>query len=163
MHPQYKSTSSTTPTTNATSPTSPYLDPSLPLPSPTSRSFSIDANPPGNTLFVGNLPGSITSAPASTQLEEALRRLFSQKKGFRQMSFRVKSSGPMCFVEFDDVGCAGRALGEANGDTLDGTVKGGLRLSFSKNPLFKSTLPESNSNGVRRQPSGTCVGGAVKD
>ena len=147
----------------STSPTSPYLDPSLPLPSPTSRSFSIDANPPGNTLFVGNLPGSITSAPASTQLEEALRRLFSQKKGFRQMSFRVKSSGPMCFVEFDDVGCAGRALGEANGDTLDGTVKGGLRLSFSKNPLFKSTLPESNSNGVRRQPSGTCVGGAVKD
>lgn len=142
--PPFRASSSNN--TNPTSPASPYLDSANPLPSPTSRSFSIDANPPGNTLFVGNLPGSITSPPASTQLEEALRKIFSQKKGFRQMSFRVKSTGPMCFVEFEDVGCAGRALGEANGDTLDGTVKGGLRLSFSKNPLFKSTLPEGVSS-----------------
>lgn len=146
--PPYKSASSTTTTTNATSPTSPFLDHAHNLPSPTSRSFSIDANPPGNTLFVGNLPGSIVTPPATTQLEEALRKLFSAKNGFRQMSFRVKSSGPMCFVEFEDVGCAGRALGEANGETLDGVVKGGLRLSFSKNPLFKSTLPDGN--GVSR-------------
>lgn len=139
---QYKANSNSN--TNPTSPASPFLDGSNPLPSPTSRSFSIDANPPGNTLFVGNLPGSIISPPASTQLEEALRKIFSNKKGFRQMSFRVKSTGPMCFVEFEDVGCAGRALGEANGETLEGTVKGGLRLSFSKNPLFKSTLPETN-------------------
>ena len=145
IHPHYTNSGSNT---NATSPTSPHVDLAHPLPSPTSRSFSIDANPPGNTLFVGNLPGSINTAPASTQLEEALRKIFSQKKGFRQMSFRVKSSGPMCFVEFDDVGCAGRALGEANGDTLDGTVKGGLRLSFSKNPLFRSTLGETGGVSV---------------
>lgn len=143
--PPFKSPSSNNTNTNPTSPASPFLDAGNPLPSPNSRSFSIDANPPGNTLFVGNLPGSITSPPASTQLEEALRKIFSNKKGFRQMSFRVKSTGPMCFVEFEDVGCAGRALGEANGDSLDGTVKGGLRLSFSKNPLFKSTLPEGVS------------------
>lgn len=132
----------------ANSPVSPrpFSPGSESLPSPTSRSFSIDQNPPGNTLFVGNLPGSVTSPPATTQLEEALYRIFSSRKGFRQMSFRVKASGPMCFIEFDDVGCAGRALGEVNGDTLDGLVKnGGLRLSFSKNPLFRSTL-NSGSN-----------------
>ncbi|PWN36170.1 uncharacterized protein FA14DRAFT_121883 [Meira miltonrushii] len=125
----------------ATSPGSP------PISSPTSRSFSIDANPPGNTLFVGNLPASITSPPNSTQLEDALYKVFSVKNGFRQMSFRVKSSGPMCFIEFEDVGCAGRALGELNGDTLDGMVKGGLRLSFSKHPLFKGTSSASSHGG----------------
>ena len=62
------------------------------------------------------------------------------------MSFRVKNTGPMCFVEFEDVGCAGRALGEVNGETLEGIVKGGLRLSFSKHPLFKGT---SSLNGGR--------------
>lgn len=125
----------------ATSPGSP------PISSPTSRSFSIDANPPGNTLFVGNLPASINSPPNSTQLEDSLYKVFSVKNGFRQMSFRVKSSGPMCFIEFEDVGCAGRALGELNGDTLDGMVKGGLRLSFSKHPLFKGTSSASSHGG----------------
>lgn len=129
---------------------------SPPVSSPTSRSFSIDANPPGNTLFVGNLPASINAPPASTQLEEALYKIFSQKKGFRQMSFRVKSTGPMCFVEFDDVGCAGRALGAVNGDVLDGMVKGGLRLSFSKHPLFKGTSSSaSSSTGHNRSNAAT--------
>lgn len=127
----------------ATSPGSP------PISSPTSRSFSIDANPPGNTLFVGNLPASITAPPTSTQLEDSLYKVFSVKNGFRQMSFRVKSSGPMCFIEFEDVGCAGRALGELNGDTLDGMVKGGLRLSFSKHPLFKGTSSASSHGGAQ--------------
>lgn len=127
----------------ATSPGSP------PISSPTSRSFSIDANPPGNTLFVGNLPASITAPPSSTQLEDSLYKVFSAKNGFRQMSFRVKSSGPMCFIEFEDVGCAGRALGELNGDTLEGMVKGGLRLSFSKHPLFKGTSSASSHGGAQ--------------
>lgn len=132
----------------ATSPGSP------PISSPTSRSFSIDANPPGNTLFVGNLPASITSPPASIQLEDSLYKVFSAKNGFRQMSFRVKNSGPMCFIEFDDVGCAGRALGELNGDTLEGKVKGGLRLSFSKHPLFKGTSSASSHGGTQTPISG---------
>jgi hypothetical protein len=35
-------------------------------------------------------------------LEGALRELFGVCAGFRQMSFRPKANGPMCFVE---VGC----------------------------------------------------------
>jgi hypothetical protein len=51
----------------------------------------------------------------------------------------------MCFVEFDNVQNAARALSEVNGDTMDGMVKnGGLRLSFSKNPLFRK---DSHSTG----------------
>lgn len=113
------------------------------IPSPTSRSFSIDQNPPGNTLFVGNLPGSISNA-ASAALEESLRQRFQSCAGYRQLSYRVKNNGPMCFVEFDDVQNAARALAEVNGDAMNGAVKnGGLRLSFSKNPLFRNS-----SNGV---------------
>ncbi|PWN27335.1 hypothetical protein BDZ90DRAFT_206019, partial [Jaminaea rosea] len=117
--------------TASTSPKSP-----MELPSPTSRSFSIDQNPPCGTLFVGNLPGSI-SPSASASLEDQLRQRFVACQGYRQLSYRVKNNGPMCFVEFDDVQNAARALAEVNGDTMGGTVKnGGLRLSFSKNPLF---------------------------
>jgi hypothetical protein len=75
------------------------------------------------------------------------------------MSFRVKQSGPMSFIEFDDVGCAGRALGELNGDTLDGLVKGGLRLSFSKHPLFKGTTSAASSqHGGAQTPPVTGMG-----
>jgi hypothetical protein len=35
-------------------------------------------------------------------LEGTLRELFAGQPGFRQMSFRPKGNGPMCFVE---VGC----------------------------------------------------------
>lgn len=116
--------------------------PTSPLSSPSSRSFSIDTNPPGNTLFVGNLPQSSSSGQLAAQLEERLRSAFSAKQGYRQLSFRVKAGGPMCFVEFDSVQSAGHSLAELNGDTLGGAVRnGGLRLSFSKNPLFRSTLP----------------------
>ncbi|CEH18858.1 FOG: RRM domain [Ceraceosorus bombacis] len=116
--------------------------PTSPLSSPSSRSFSIDTNPPGNTLFVGNLPQSSSAGALAAQLEERLRSAFSVKPGYRQLSFRVKVGGPMCFVEFDSVQSAGQSLAELNGDTLGGAVRnGGLRLSFSKNPLFRSTLP----------------------
>lgn len=115
------------------------------LPSPTSRSFSIDQNPPGNTLFVGNLPSN-SSASSSASLEDQLRQRFSACTGYRQLSFRVKNNGPMCFVEFDDVQNAARALAEVNGDTMNGAVKsGGLRLSFSKNPLFRNSCSANNA------------------
>lgn len=108
-----------------------------------------DQNPPCNTLYVGNLP------PDATEAE--LRSLFSPQKGFRRLSFRTKNQslanapgsssaqnsnhnhGPMCFVEFEDVAHATRALAELYGRALPrpngSNGKGGIRLSFSKNPL----------------------------
>ncbi|GMG19536.1 unnamed protein product [Ambrosiozyma monospora] len=102
-----------------------------------------DQNPPCNTLYVGNLP------PDATETE--LRALFQPQKGFRRLSFRTKQNsgngnnahhGPMCFVEFEDVAHATRALAELYGRTLprangnnSNNNKGGIRLSFSKNPL----------------------------
>lgn len=41
----------------------------------------------------------------------------------------------MCFVEFEDVSFAARALKDMYGHTLNGLVKGGIRLAYSKNPL----------------------------
>lgn len=115
-----------------------------------------DQNPPCNTLYVGNLP------PDATEAE--LRALFMPQKGFRRLLFRTKngsasgtllhSHGPMCFVEFEDVAHATRALAELYGLALPrpgGGGKGGIRLSFSKNPL-----------GVRGpgNPRRTLTGGA---
>ncbi|KAG4303656.1 hypothetical protein PCANB_000180 [Pneumocystis canis] len=86
-----------------------------------------DQNPPCNTLYVGNLPLSTS--------EEELRSLFSRQPGYRRLCYRTKSNGPMCFVEFEDVGYAMKALGLLQGVCLSSSVKGGIRLSFSKNPL----------------------------
>ncbi|KAG0676490.1 hypothetical protein C6P42_001217 [Pichia californica] len=98
-----------------------------------------DQNPPCNTLYVGNLP------PDTSEIE--LRSLFQSQPGFKRLSFRTKQTngitshhGPMCFVEFDDVSFATRALAELYGRTLPRqnnvpNNKGGIRLSFSKNPL----------------------------
>lgn len=87
-----------------------------------------DQNPPCNTLYVGNLP------PATS--EDELRSLFSHCEGYKRMCFRAKPQGPMCFVEFDDVVYATQAMGEQQGHVLSNSIKGGIRLSFSKNPLF---------------------------
>lgn len=86
-----------------------------------------DQNPPCNTLYVGNLPLSTS--------EDELRSLFSRQPGYRRLCYRTKSNGPMCFVEFEDVGYAMKALGLLQGVCLSSSVKGGIRLSFSKNPL----------------------------
>ncbi|KAG6868761.1 hypothetical protein C0993_011030 [Termitomyces sp. T159_Od127] len=125
------------------------------LPSPASGASSrngVDQNPPINTLYVGNLP---TSSPPNgfpqDYLEESLRELFSARLGYRRLCFRQKSNGPMCFVEFEDVAHATRALNELYGDTLKGLVKGGIRLSYSKNPL-----------GVRTPPSTTSIGSSLQ-
>ncbi|KAI9276556.1 hypothetical protein BY458DRAFT_505336 [Sporodiniella umbellata] len=87
-----------------------------------------DQNPPCNTLYVGNLPPNTS--------EEELKLLFSNLPGYRRMCFRTKSQGPMCFIEFDDIVCASQALNELQGQPLTNSVKGGIRLSYSKNPLF---------------------------
>lgn len=112
-----------------------------------SRSNASDQNPPINTLYVGNLP---TSPPPGAQpgyLEESLRNLFSRCAGYRKLCFRQKSNGPMCFVEFEDVNYASKALSELYGHNLNGLVKGGIRLSYSKNPLGVRT-PTNVANGA---------------
>ncbi|CAO3612425.1 unnamed protein product [Mucor hiemalis] len=87
-----------------------------------------DQNPPCNTLYVGNLPSSTN--------EDELRSLFANCGGYKRMCFRNKPQGPMCFVEFDDVVYATQAMTEHQGHALSNSIKGGIRLSFSKNPLF---------------------------
>ncbi|KAI9284192.1 hypothetical protein BC943DRAFT_279976 [Umbelopsis sp. AD052] len=86
-----------------------------------------DQNPPCNTLYVGNLPPNTS--------EDELKALFSRCVGYKRLSFRNKPNGPMCFVEFEDVACAAQALNDLYGNPLSNSVKGGIRLSYSKNPL----------------------------
>jgi hypothetical protein len=99
-----------------------------------------DQNPPCNTLYVGNLPPNTS--------EDELRQLFAQCRGYKRMCFRNKPQGPMCFVEFDDVMLATHALNEYQGHCLTTSVKGGIRLSYSKNPLFiKGDTPGGGPGG----------------
>jgi len=86
-----------------------------------------DQNPPCNTLYVGNLPLDTN--------EDELKRLFSQQRGYKRLCFRMKQNGPMCFVEFESITLATQALSQLYGTLLSNSVKGGIRLSFSKNPL----------------------------
>ena len=86
-----------------------------------------DQNPPCNTLYVGNLPMDTS--------EDELKGLFSKARGYRRLCFRLKGNGPMCFVEFEDVSHATRALKDLYGTLLSNSIRGGIRLSFSKNPL----------------------------
>ena len=117
--------------------------PTLTGPSAASPSFPrtqnpADQNPPINTLYVGGLPAvlpSLTGPMSAAHLEDGLRAAFSRCQGFKRLCFRQKSNGPMCFVEFEDVHYAAKALNDMYGNSLSGLVKGGIRLSFSKNPL----------------------------
>lgn len=86
-----------------------------------------DQNPPCNTLYVGNLPIDTS--------EDELKAMFSKQRGYKRLCFRTKQNGPMCFVEFEDVSFATKTLNELYGVQLHNSVKGGIRLSFSKNPL----------------------------
>ncbi|KAK5142906.1 hypothetical protein LTR04_002072 [Oleoguttula sp. CCFEE 6159] len=98
-----------------------------------------DQNPPCNTLYVGNLPIDTS--------EDELKAMFSKQRGYKRLCFRTKQNGPMCFVEFEDVSFATKALNELYGQMLHNSVKGGIRLSFSKNPLGVRT-GQSNSIGL---------------
>ncbi|KAM5542335.1 hypothetical protein V8D89_003794 [Ganoderma adspersum] len=128
------------------------------LPSPASGTSSgggrngCDQNPPINTLYVGNLPTSTSPGGYTlTYLEDCLRELFCKQAGYRKLCFRQKSNGPMCFVEFESVEFATKALNDLYGDTLGGLVRnGGIRLSYSKNPLGVRT-PNSGGNGPSLQ------------
>ncbi|KAB5562949.1 RNA recognition domain-containing protein [Coniochaeta sp. 2T2.1] len=95
-----------------------------------------DQNPPCNTLYVGNLPANTS--------EEELKAMFSKQRGYKRLCFRTKQNGPMCFVEFEDVSFATKALTELYGHPLHNSVKGGIRLSFSKNPLGVRTGQNPN-------------------
>ncbi|KAL6871351.1 hypothetical protein J3F83DRAFT_714260 [Trichoderma novae-zelandiae] len=86
-----------------------------------------DQNPPCNTLYVGNLP--------MDACEDELKIIFSFTRGYKRMCFRIKHNGPMCFVEYEDIAHATKALTTLYGFELHNSVKGGIRLSFSKNPL----------------------------
>ncbi|KAF2087082.1 hypothetical protein K490DRAFT_42609 [Saccharata proteae CBS 121410] len=97
-----------------------------------------DQNPPCNTLYVGNLPIDTS--------EDELKAMFSKQRGYKRLCFRTKQNGPMCFVEFEDVSFATKALNELYGHPLHNSVKGGIRLSFSKNPLGVRT-GQTNSMG----------------
>jgi len=129
------------------------------LPSPASGASStstrniVDQNPPINTLYVGNLPTSqVPSGYPPNYLEDSLRELFQRRPGFRKLCFRQKSNGPMCFVEFEDVSFATRTLNDLYGNTLGGLIKGGgIRLSYSKNPLGVRTPTSAGSNGPSLQ------------
>ncbi|CAG8436810.1 6894_t:CDS:2 [Ambispora gerdemannii] len=101
-----------------------------------------DQNPPCNTLYVGNLP--------MNTLEEELKDMFSKCPGYKRMCFRTKQNGPMCFVEFEDVHYATQAMAELNGNLLSNSIKGGIRLSFSKNPLGVRSNNNNNHSGERR-------------
>ncbi|KAI8637339.1 hypothetical protein BD408DRAFT_437087 [Parasitella parasitica] len=103
------------------------LSTSSPMPTSSVSTNNVDQNPPCNTLYVGNLPANTN--------EDELRQLFMHCLGYKRCSFRVKSNGPMCFVEFDDLKFAALALKEMQGIPLSNSVKGGIRLSYSKNPL----------------------------
>ncbi|KAI0638596.1 hypothetical protein C8Q77DRAFT_1048274 [Trametes polyzona] len=128
------------------------------LPSPASGTSSgggrsgSDHNPPINTLYVGNLPTSTSPGGHTLSfLEDRLRDLFSKQPGYRKLCFRQKSNGPMCFVEFESVEYATKALNELYGDSLNGLVRnGGIRLSYSKNPLGVRT-PNSGGSGPSLQ------------
>jgi hypothetical protein len=101
-----------------------------------------DQNPPCNTLYVGNLPIDTS--------EEELKAMFSKQRGYKRLCFRTKQNGPMCFVEFEDVSFATKALHELYGHPLHNSVKGGIRLSFSKNPLGvrSGQTPGGHSNAT---------------
>ncbi len=123
-----------------------------------------DQNPPCNTLYVGNLPIDTS--------EDELKAMFSKQRGYKRLCFRTKQNGPMCFVEFEDISFATKALNELYGHPLHNSVKGGIRLSFSKNPLGVRTGqpggmgpptplspgPMQGLNGLGIQPFSTANG-----
>ncbi|GAA5950657.1 hypothetical protein JCM21900_002543 [Sporobolomyces salmonicolor] len=112
-----------------------------------------DMNAPKNTLYVGGLPAvlpSLTGPFSASHLEDSLRNAFSRCPGFKRLQFRSKSNGPIVFVEFEDTAYATKAMNELYGHTLGGLVKGGIRLSYSKNPLGvrSNGMPSGNPSSL---------------
>jgi hypothetical protein len=110
-----------------------------------------DQNPPCNTLYVGNLPIDTS--------EDELKAMFSKQRGYKRLCFRTKQNGPMCFVEFEDVSFATKALNDLYGLPLHNSVKGGIRLSFSKNPLgVRTGQPTGLGQPTPMSPQGPMSG-----
>ena len=110
-----------------------------------------DQNPPCNTLYVGNLPIDTN--------EDELKALFSKVRGYKRLCFRTKANGPMCFVEFEDISFATKALHELYGHPLHNSTKGGIRLSFSKNPLgVRSVQPNGMGPSAAMSPQAMAPG-----
>ncbi|KAL4081529.1 hypothetical protein V8B97DRAFT_1863377 [Scleroderma yunnanense] len=125
------------------------------------RNTLVDQNPPINTLYVGNLPTGTVGGFPTGHLEDSLRELFSRRPGYRKLCFRQKSNGPMCFVEFEDVHYATKALSDLYGNTLGGLVKnGGIRLSYSKNPLGVRTPTSAGAGSSLQQQQNAQLGKA---
>lgn len=133
------SPSVTSPTISYPAPQHPHPNrqPYFPMPP---NSNPADQNPPCNTLYVGNLPMNTS--------EDELKALFAQERGYKRLCFRTKANGPMCFVEFENVECAARTLSKLHGHPLSNSVKGGVRLSFSKNPLGVRNGQQTSVNGM---------------
>ncbi|OJD16539.1 hypothetical protein AJ78_03316 [Emergomyces pasteurianus Ep9510] len=110
-----------------------------------------DQNPPCNTLYVGNLPHDTS--------EDELKALFTKQRGYKRLCFRNKQNGPMCFVEFEDISFATKALHELYGYQLSNSVKGGIRLSFSKNPLGVRPGPPPGMNPAPNANAGKTANG----
>ncbi|KAF5004764.1 hypothetical protein FDECE_8754 [Fusarium decemcellulare] len=98
----------------------------------------VTPNPPCNTLYVGNLP-------VDTR-EEELKTLFMKQQGYKRLCFRAKLNGPMCFVEFEHVSFATQALHQIDGQLLHNSSRGGIRLSFAKNPLGVNPASYANQH-----------------
>ncbi|KAI8876582.1 hypothetical protein K501DRAFT_298741 [Backusella circina FSU 941] len=109
------------------------------------QKISADQNPPCNTLYIGNIPTNTN--------EEELRTLFSACQGYKRMVYRQKNQGPMCFVEFEDVPFAAYAIKHLQGQLLTQSGKSGIRLSFSKNPLFM----KNNTSAFHLKRLGTAL------
>lgn len=94
----------------------PQLYQQLHLNMPPKPVLSDQNNPPCNTLYVGNLPIQAS--------EDELRTLFVQCPGYKRLSFRQKTNGPMCFVEFENSDYAAAAMNDLYGTMLSNSVKG---------------------------------------
>ncbi|EPY50066.1 RNA-binding protein Mde7 [Schizosaccharomyces cryophilus OY26] len=106
-----------------------------------------DHNTPCNTIYVGNI--------SAYDQEKELRKLFSTQPGYRRLSFKVKGNNPMCFVEFEEISYATKALNKLQGAILKNSPKGGIRLSYSKNPLgvrSSESLPIVTAASQRTSP-----------
>ncbi|KAF2501739.1 hypothetical protein BU16DRAFT_613580 [Lophium mytilinum] len=122
----------------------PRLAPSTSSPSNFPPNNPADHNPPCNTLYVGNLP---IDTP-----EDLLKSLFSREPGYKRLCFRTKQNGPMCSVEFEDVVSATKSLNHLYAYPLPNSTKGGIRLTFSKNPLGVRSDQRTDGSTLFRQP-----------
>lgn len=114
-------------------------------------------HPPCNTLYVENLPADTS--------EDELKGIFAKQRGYKRLCFRTKDSGPMCFVEFEDTSYATLALHDLYGQPLHNSIEGGIRLSYSKNPLgVRSDQPHGTvSNGGYSAAEGDIVASSEED